>query len=642
MIVKVCHPQREDHFLSLSRYIRRNHTDENGVENFASLSRYMTRDQDFKAVATNCGCEAHDIDTAEQVVVATQSLNTRARKKSLHLVVSFGKGERPPEAQLAHIEKRLLTSVGMKDLQRIRVVHDDTDNLHMHIAVNRIHPKTLRSIQPSRDYDALQRCARELELELGLERLKGRDRKHQDLDLAQRLREQRDAIRQEIEHAETWEELHVGLANHGIGIRARRNGAVFISLEDRDNVGSDVTVRASSVDRTFSRKTLEKRFGDMSQAPVIARTPEENGRSAGISDAARRQERHRGTESFQTWALGRREEITNLVEAATSWEEVHAALQEMNLALVPYRAGLSLVNTNGRGAIAASRINRSMSRNSLEDRLGPFEPIDREREPEPLDPRSGYTERPYVNPFGLWDQYIQNRDALRVRLDRERERRQADRDRAFDEFSKKYAAEAQSIRRNLLLDRFGKRLAFKRLARRRKRSYEQLKSRSKTTHTHRPPSYRHWLLQQALAGNTSAREALREMSSRLAEHVGWDLASNGHVHGESHDRPRRARPNAVFRDGAVEFSHDGIPLIDDGERIHVTDSELESVRALLESAHQKYNGPLTIEGSDEFKASVAICALEMPDIRFADLDLQRQVDRLRSRERPGRERGIER
>ena len=602
----------------------------------------MTRDEDFKATATNCRCEAHDIDTVEQVVLATQNLDTRAKKKSLHLVVSFAEGERPPEEQLALIEHRLLASVGMVDLQRIRVIRNDTDNLHMHIAVTRIHPKNLRSIQPTRDYVALQRCARELELELGLELLRGRDRQHQDLDLAQRLRERKDAIRQEIDRADTWEELHAGLSHHGIGIRARRNGAVFVSLKDRDGIDSGVTIAASTVEREFSRSAFEKRFGDMTQEPAITRTSEKDDRSTEISDAALRQERHRGTESFQTWTLDRREEISNLVEAAASREEVHESLAEMNLALVRYRAGLSLVNTNGPGAIAASRIDRAMSRSSLEPRLGAYEQPSPELEAERTEPGNGYAERPFVNPFGLWDQYIQERDASRMRFDRERERHQAGRDRAYKEFAEKYAAEAQSIRRNLLLDRFGKRLAFSLLARRRKRSYEQLKSRFSSSHYRRPPSYRQWLLQRTLTGNASARDALREMSSRLAEPVVWSRASDGHVKGAYRRRSARIRPNAVFRDGAVEFSHGGIPLIDDGERLHVTDNELESVRALLDSARQKYNSPLEINGSDEFKASVAICALEMSDIRFADRDLQHQVEMPRSQERPGRESGLER
>ena len=283
-----------------------------------------------------------------------------------------------------------------------------------------------------------------------------------------------------------------------------------------------------------------------------------------------------------------------------------------------------------------------MSRKALESRLGPFVSRSQEREREDRDSVNGYTERPYVNPRGLWDQYVQDRDALRLRLARERERRKDDRDREYEELSKKYAAEAQSIRHNLFLDRFGKRLAYNRLARRRKRSFEQLKSRTSQIHTRRPTSYRYWLLQRALTGNSSARDALREMSSRLAEPVAWDLASEGRVEGESKRRTSNTRPSAVFRNGAVEINYRGVPLIDDGNRLHVTDNDLESVRALLESARQKYDSPLEIEGGAEFKASVAICALEMPEIRFADRELQQQVDLLRTRERSERESGIER
>ena len=642
MIVKICHPKREDHFLNLSRYLRRDTGEKRDVDSFATLSRYMTRDEDFKVVATNCGCDEHDIDTAEKVVEATQNLNTRARKKSLHLVVSFTKGERPKEEQLALIEHRLLASVGMADLQRIRVVHDDTDNLHMHIAVNRIHPETLRSIQPTRDYEALQDCARELELELGLERLAGRDGKYQHTDLANQLREQKDIIRDLVDRAETWHDLHNGLATLGIGIRARRNGAVFISLNERDGVDAGVTVAGSAIDRTFSRNALEKRLGDMTHEQRTTQSYEKGSREREISDEALRQERHRGTESFQTWALNNREEILNRVDAASTWEDVHQSLADLNLGLVPFRAGLSLVNTNGRGAIAASRIDRSMSCNALEERFGEYESPAPEHSQEQRDPGWGYTEKPHVNPFGLWDKYVEDRDVLRLRYERERKRRQDDRDRAYEEFAKKYAAEAQSIRRNLFLDRFGKRMAFNRLARRRKQSYERLKSRSTSTHGRGPPSYRQWLLQRAMTGDVTARSALREISARLEESVGWDYASSGHVGGEAQGRRARIRPSAVFRNGAVEINHGGVPLIDDGHSLHVTDNELESVRALLDSARTKYKGPIEIQGGDEFKASVAICAIDMPELRFADRDLQQQVDLLRTQQRRGHDFGIER
>ena len=642
MIVKIAHPKREDSFKTLAKYLQRDLGDGHVNDNFASLSRYMTRDEGFKSVATNCGCDEHDIETAVEVVAATQNLNTRARKKSLHLIVSFAKGERPPEEQLALIEKRLLASVKMDDLQRIRVVHDDTDYLHMHIAVNRIHPETLRSIQPTRDYEALQRRARELEFELGLEVCRGRNDKHQDLDLANRLREEKDIIRDLVDRAANWGDLHNGLADLGVGIRVRRNGAVFVTLDERGDVDAGITIAASAIDRSFSRNALEKRFGDMTLERTVSKSKEREITPRELSDAALRQERHRGTQSFQSWALDNREDISNRIDAAATWEDVHQSLDDLNLGLVPYRAGLSLVNTRGRGAIAASRIDRLMSRNALEERLGEYEPPVQEHDQAPRDTGWGYTEKPYANPHGLWDLYVEDRDALRLRYERERKRRQGDRDRRYEELAKKYAAEAQSIRRNLFIDRFGKRMAFKRLARRRQQSYQRLISRSSTTHRQRPPSYRQWLLQRAMAGHETARNALREMSAKLEESVAWESASTGHVGGEAQRHRNRIKPSAVFRDGAVEINHAGISLIDDGHSLHVTDNELESVRALLESARKKYKGPLEIQGGDEFKASVAICAIDMPELRFVDRELQHKVELLRSRQRPGRDFGIER
>ena len=642
MIVKVAHPKREDSFKTLAKYIQRDLENAETHDNFASLSRYMARDEDFKAIATNCGCEAQDIDTAVQVVLATQNLNTRAQKKTMHLIVSFAAGERPTEAQLTLIEERLAASVGMQDLQRIRVVHDDTDHLHMHIAINRIHPESLLSIQPSRDYQSLSRCARELELELGLSRCHGRDANQLDMKLGELLQERKGTIHQHLNLANTWDDFHAGLEKLGIGIKRRRNGVVFVALDDRELEEEGISVAASSIDRAFSRGALEKRLGPMQEAQARTRDEAKEQERATISDAALRQERHRGTQSFQTWALDRKEDILSRIESASSWQEVHQALTGIDVELVPYRAGLSLVNRNGRGAIAASRIHRSLSRRSLEERLGTFESPTQELAGERPQNGHGYTEQPHVSPKGLYEQYLEDRDALRVQLDRDRERRKAARDRAFDEFSKKFADEAQSIRHNLLLNGFGKRLAYHRLAQRRKRSYERLKSRGNSSPIRRPPSYRQWLLHQAMTGNAAARDALRDMSARLDEPIAWKLGASGRVQGEPQRRRARQRPSAVFRDGAVEIERDGVPLIDDGERLHVTDNELSSVRALLMSAQERFEGPLEIHGNDEFMASVAICALEMPELRFVDQDLQQRVDLLRTRQRSDRESGLER
>jgi hypothetical protein len=48
--------------------------------------------------------------------------------------------------------------------QHIVAIHANTDNLHAHIEVNRVHPKTFCAFDPYRDYLTLHRAAREVEI----------------------------------------------------------------------------------------------------------------------------------------------------------------------------------------------------------------------------------------------------------------------------------------------------------------------------------------------------------------------------------------------------------------------------------------------------------------------------------------------
>jgi hypothetical protein len=49
-------------------------------------------------------------------------------------------------------------------------VHQNTDNWHMHIAINKVHPLTFRNMEPFRDHFRLQETCAELEVKHGLMR----------------------------------------------------------------------------------------------------------------------------------------------------------------------------------------------------------------------------------------------------------------------------------------------------------------------------------------------------------------------------------------------------------------------------------------------------------------------------------------
>jgi hypothetical protein len=64
---------------------------------------------------------------------------------------------------LEDIEQELLKSIGMESHHRLSVTHNNTANFHIHIAINRIDPETLKLIDPWQSKKKLDRKSIELE-----------------------------------------------------------------------------------------------------------------------------------------------------------------------------------------------------------------------------------------------------------------------------------------------------------------------------------------------------------------------------------------------------------------------------------------------------------------------------------------------
>ncbi|WJS05725.1 TraI/MobA(P) family conjugative relaxase [Roseibium aggregatum] len=226
---------------------------------------------------SNCkaGEGIDDLDTAIAEIRATQALNARSKSDpNYHLVVSFVEGEKPDIDVLKDIEQEFAKALGLEDHQRVVGTHINTENFHMHIQFNLVHPETFRMHTPFRDFQVLQKTAAELEKKHGLEVVQGRgpdnDRMHNDLENRKARDKEANSWEQSFsgylkEHktellvirrlAETWEELHEGFALYGVELRRRGAGFVF---RDTD---TGTMEKASAIDRLFSKKNLEDKYG---------------------------------------------------------------------------------------------------------------------------------------------------------------------------------------------------------------------------------------------------------------------------------------------------------------------------------------------------------------------------------------------
>jgi len=227
---------------------------------------------------SNCkaGTGKGDLDFAIAEIEATQDMNGRAKgDPNYHLIVSFAEDEKPPREVLEAIENHFAKALGFEDHQRVVGTHINTDNFHMHIMFNKVHPETYRMHTPYRDFKILQKTCAELEKEFGLKVVQGRGKdqerqnaKAQDLEantweqsFSSYLKSYRGELLKIREASATWQEFHDGIALYGIGIKTCGNGLVFVSMDTKDHE------RASVVDRDLSKKRLEEKLG-----PFVAST----------------------------------------------------------------------------------------------------------------------------------------------------------------------------------------------------------------------------------------------------------------------------------------------------------------------------------------------------------------------------------
>jgi hypothetical protein len=312
---------------------------ERGASNFRRLGRYildgaaeeeqavMARMVDYilgaeKSRAANIrfsNCVSTDAELALKEILATQALNKRARgDRTYHLVISFPPGERPTLAQLEDIERVLVERIGLGGHQRLSATHLDTGHLHLHVAINKIHPESFRCVEPYYDKRRLMQACVELEAKHGLI-----PTAHGALaNVRDATRTAREAmlalLRSDIlpkaltkPGPQTWEELHRVLREQGLELRLRGAGLVF------ENAGGTVRVKASSVSRELSLKALTDKLGPYRASAgtdeAVSRSP-----AGGIG----------GASLYQRYAAER--------AAATSTEQVNKALEAFELVKASY------------------------------------------------------------------------------------------------------------------------------------------------------------------------------------------------------------------------------------------------------------------------------------------------------------------
>jgi hypothetical protein len=228
-------------------------------------------------------------DPATQIeeMVALAELAVRSKDPIGHYVLSWREGEMPTVKQIEEAVSIFLDELGLVDHQALYGLHADTNNLHLHVEVNRVDPKTLRPTEINKGFDleAVHRAVARIEhiqgwqrerngryvvLEngevvraIGGEQPRKPDQRKQDME---NRTGEKSAVRIAIERgseilrtAVSWQALHSLLAEQGLMYERVGSGAKIL-------VG-DIAVKASDVDRAASLGRLQKRLGTFDPAP---------------------------------------------------------------------------------------------------------------------------------------------------------------------------------------------------------------------------------------------------------------------------------------------------------------------------------------------------------------------------------------
>ena len=588
-----------------------------------------------------------DVDTAEDRKIVAEIMNTtammscRVKNPIYHLVVSWRPGEHPDRKQAEEAVQHVMKSIGMGECECFWAMHHDTDNNHLHLAINRVHPVKGIAIKTSMDYYSLDQAMRELELRQGWGHAPGpkvviRDEEgkativslskkgRRDLGLLreERAQEQREPTDQAAKRSHhqgapsfqewvthdparalqkalalpgaTWETMHQKLAEYGLVILPKNRGqksGLVVTSQIGDRV---VSAKASQLGRWAARQALEQKLGawqppvgDAIKVPVKDSYAEFLHRfQKGMEDGwGKGTEEHRGNArrpDDERWRHERRARGTDRRAGDSGYEEKRQQRRKA----------------------------RAKARDELHQRFN-------------------------LEQLALKEKRKKQRREMTVRHGQEREALRRDLSGRRADFIADRRSRGVSPKISASL------WAFQAAQEREALQIQQAQERKGQEKLPRSLVWREWLEQQAGLGDEAAKAALRGI--RYREQRQSKQTQNG-IEGEDLEPLRpvlmNIRAEVDHRRQVVTYrAVDGEALFTDtGPRIDVHNRDAATMEAALRVAAQKYGGQVELTGTAAFREEAARMAARL-GIAILDEDLKEvwgQERAVMEQERPHR------
>jgi ribosomal protein S30 len=215
---------------------------------------------------------------AEMVALAIEA--TRSKDPVDHWLLSWKEGEQPTQAQCNEAVEILKRHLGMSSGHlAVFALHRNTENYHLHVVLNRVHPDTLRVEDKGWCIDKAHKAIAEVINAQGWEaernaryvadhsghltrassvreaqpRSKARDRENATGEKScERIAQEKAAPI--LRNAKSWTQVHEGLAQVDMRYERKGSGAMLWV--------ADQPLKASCIGREFSRIRMEERLGE--------------------------------------------------------------------------------------------------------------------------------------------------------------------------------------------------------------------------------------------------------------------------------------------------------------------------------------------------------------------------------------------
>lgn len=272
---------------------------------FAELLNYATAPVDTNIQGEKCiAIRTHGvygIDTAIEEMNSVARKNTRCHDPVYHFILSWPEHEKPAPEAIFDAAEHAIKSLGFEEHQYVIAIHANTDNMHAHVAMNRVHPTTYKSRHIEWAKRTLHFAARESEIKHGwthdngiyIVEVDGQGKKHIVLNTkhAEVKKEQGQHAHPEIERDETlpvwhdpesldswlktsvakalkqdlpdltsWQSLHVWLEQYDITLKDTGGGGLRLRAVSQET-GEILETPVSKGLRLLKRPELEKRWG---------------------------------------------------------------------------------------------------------------------------------------------------------------------------------------------------------------------------------------------------------------------------------------------------------------------------------------------------------------------------------------------